>query len=168
MTSRLQSEAVWKSMLHYESLQRYYTFVGERLARRRRRLAHMVLTASSGAALALLTGLPLAVGQVLALVVVVLTVWMELTDYSSKSARSLGVAADLNQLATEMHALWISLDELEADQAQQAWRELDARAAEVTRHVPTELLKHRSLQDRAEDETYGYWAGGQVGAGAEA
>ncbi|MDE0626280.1 MAG: hypothetical protein OXH99_07775 [Bryobacterales bacterium] len=168
MTSRLQSEAVWKSMLHYESLQRYYTFVGERLARRRQRLAHMVLTASSGAALALLAGLPLVAGQVLALVVAALVFWLELAGYSSKSARSLGVAADLGQLASEMHALWINLDELEGDEAQRAWRELDARAAEVTRHVPADLLRHHSLQDRAEDETYGYWAAGQDSAGAEA
>lgn len=155
-------------MLHYESLQRYYTFVGERLARRRRRLAHAVLTASSGAALALLAGLPLVVGQAVALAVAALTIWLELADYSSKSARSLGVAADLGQLASEMHALWISLDELEAGEARRAWLELDARAAEVTRHVPAELLKHHSLQDRAEDETYGYWAAGQADAVAEA
>lgn len=155
-------------MLHYESLQRYYTFVGERLGRRRRRLAHLVLTASSGAAVALLTGLPLVVAQVLALAVAALTVWLELADYSSKSARSLGVAADLSQLAAEMHALWINLDELEDGEAQRAWRELDARAAEITRHVPADLLRHHSLQDRAEDETYGYWAAGRDSAGAEA
>ena len=155
-------------MLHYDSLQRYYTFVGEHLARRRKRFAHMVLTASSGAAVALLAGLPMAVAQVLALVVAALAIWAELADYSGKSARSLDLAADMSHLAAEMRSLWISLDDLEAGEAQQAWRELDARAAEATRHVPAELLGYRSLQDRAEDETYGYWAEGQGAAIAEA
>ncbi len=150
-------------MLHYESLQRYYTFVGERLSQRKRRVGQLVLTASSGVAAALLAGVPVVVAQVLALVVAALAIWNELADYSAKSSRSLDIAADLSHLATEMHDLWIRLEQLEAGDARQAWRELDARATEVTRHVPAELLKYRALQDRAEDETYGYWAQAQVG-----
>ena len=168
MASQLQAETVWKSMLHYESLQRYYTFVGERLARRRKRFAHMVLAASSGAAVALLAGLPMVFAQVLALLVAALTIWTELADYSGKSAWSLDLAAELSHLAAEMRSLWMSLDELEPGEAQQAWRELDARAAELTRHVPAELLGYRSLQDRAENETYVYWTEGQAAAIAEA
>ena len=155
-------------MLHYESLQRYYTFVGDRLARRRRLCAHMVLTASSGAAVVLLAGLPVVIGQVLALLVVGLAIWQELAGYSIKSARSLGLAADLGHLAAEMHVLWIRLDDLDPDEVQQSWRELNARAAEVTRQVPAGLLKFHSLQDRAEDQTYGYWAEGQGSAVAQA
>lgn len=168
MAEYWQAEAIWKSMLHYESLQRYYTFVGERLARRRRWLAVVVLTASSGAAAALLAGLSLEVARVLALIVVAVTVWAELADYSGRSSRSLDVAADLGQLSTEMRALWFRVDEIDAGEAESAWLELDARATEVTRHVPPDLLGHRALQDRAEDETYGYWTGSQRIAGAEA
>ena len=92
----------------------------------------------------------------------------ELAGYSIKSARSLGLAADLGHLAAEMHVLWIRLDDLDPDEVQQSWRELNARAAEVTRQVPAGLLKFHSLQDRAEDETYGYWAEGQGSAVAQA
>ena len=167
MVGQWQADAVWKSMLHYESLQRYYTFVGERLARRQRWFGHAVLTASSGAAVVLLAGLPIPVAQVLALTVAALAIWTHLADYSGKSARSLDLAVDLGHLATEMRALWFRLDEVEAGEVEQAWRALDARATEATRHVPAELLGYRLLQDRAEDETYGYWTGGQVSAVAE-
>ena len=168
VTSERQAEDVWKSMLHYESLQRYYTFVSMRLATRRRRLAQTVLTASSGAAAALLAGVPMMVAQVLALVVAALTVWMELADYSGKSARSRDLAAELGHLSREMRALWYRLDELDGAAAEQAWRELDSRATEVTRHVPSELFGYRALQDRAEDETYQYWAGSASVAAADA
>lgn len=105
----------------------------------------------------LLAGQPQEVAEILAGVVAALTIWSELADYSGKSARSLSLAADLSHLATAMHALWVGLDELNADEAEQAWRELDARATEMTRHVPAELLEYPSLQDQAEEETYGYW-----------
>ena len=167
MMGQRQADAVWKSMLHYESLQRYYTFVGERLARRQRWFGRAVLTASSGAAVVLLAGLPIPVAQVLALTVAALAIWTHLADYSGKSARSLDLAVDLGHLATEMRALWFRLDDVEAGEVERAWRALDARATEATRHVPVELLGYRSLQDRAEDETYGYWTGGQVSAVAE-
>ena len=149
---------VWGSMLHYESLQRYYTFVGERLARRRRWFASLLLTASSGAAATLLAGLPLTVSQALALLVVALTVWTELADYKGKSARSLEVATKLGHLAAEMRALWLDLPQIDARAARSAWRDLEARATEATRHIPAGLLGHHSLQDRAEDETYSYWS----------
>ncbi len=155
-------------MLHYESLQRYYTFVSMRLAGRRRRLAQTVLTASSGAAAALLAGVPLVVAQVLALVVAALTVWLELSDYSGKSARSRDLAAELGHLSREMRALWYRLDELDGAEAERAWRELDSRATEVTRHVPSDLFGYRALQERAEVETYEYWVGSARVAGADA
>ncbi len=148
-------------MLQYESLQRYYTFVGERLARRRRQLAQAVLMSSSGAALALVAELPLVVGQTLALLCAGLAIWLEAADYSDKSVRSLGVATDLSHLAAEMRTLWMRLDELEDAEIGRTWRDLDGRAAEVTRHVPCELLTYYALQDRAEDGTYGYWAAAQ-------
>lgn len=165
--SRWQADAVWKSMLHYESLQRYYTFVGERLARRQRWFGRALLAASSGAAAVLLADPPIPMAQVLALTVAALAIWTHLADYSGKSARSLDLAVDLGCLATEMRALWFRLDEVEAGEVEQAWRALDARAAEATRHVSAELLGYRSLQDRAEDETYRYWTGVQVSAVAE-
>ena len=168
MTGQWQVEAVWKSLLHFESLQRYYTFVGGRLASRGRWLRLAVLTASSGAAVALLAGLPLGVARALALLVAALAIWSELADYSRKSARSLDLASNLGLLAVEMRGLWFGLDELAAEEAARAWRELNERATEVTRHVPPDLLGYRSLQDRAEDETYGYWAGPAQAAGAEA
>ena len=168
VTGQWQAEAVWQSLLHYESLQRYYTFVGERLARKRRWLSLIVLTASSGAAVVLFSGLSLEVARVLALAVAAATVWAELADYSGKSARSLGTASDLSHLATEMRALWFRLDEMEAAAAERIWRDLDARATEATRHVPAALLGYRSLQERAEEETYGYWTGWHRAAAAEA
>ena len=168
VTGQWQVDAVWKSMLHYESLQRYYTFVGERLARRRRLFSVLVLTASSSAAAALLAGLPLDVARVLALAVVVLTVWAELADYSTKSILCRDVAADLGHLATEMQTLWFRIDEMESGEAESAWRELNQRATEVTRGVPPILLGHRALQDRAETETYGYWEGSRFATPVEA
>ena len=75
-----QADAVWKSMLHYESLQRYYTFVGMRLARRQRWFGRAVLAASSGAAVVLLAGLPVPAAQVLALSVVALAIWTHSAD----------------------------------------------------------------------------------------
>lgn len=167
MAGQLQVEAVWNSMLHYESLQRYYTFVGKRLARRRRKISFGVLTASSGAAVTLLAGLPLEVAEVLALIVAALTIWSELADYSGKSASSLSLASDLSHLASEMRALWIRLDELDADEAERTWRQLETRATEMTRHIPADLLEYPSLQDQAEEETYGYWEESQNAAVAK-
>ena len=170
MTGQWQVEAVWKGLLHFESLQRYYTFVGGRLASRGRCLRLAVLTVSSGVAVALLAGLPLGVARALAVLAAALAIWSELADYSRKSARSLDIASNLGLVAVEMRALWFGLDDLAAEEAERAWRELNERATAVTRHVPADLLGHRSLQDRAEDETYGYWAGTESArvVGAEA
>lgn len=162
------AEAVWKSMLHFESLQRYYAFVGKRLAWRRRLFSVLILTASSSAAGALLFGLPPEIALFPALAVVLLTIWSELADYSAKSSLCLDLAADLGHLSTEMRALWFGMDELDAEAAESAWRELEARVSEATRRVPADLLGHSGLQDRAEDETYAYWTAAQHATGAEA
>ncbi|MDE0125232.1 MAG: hypothetical protein OXN97_11710 [Bryobacterales bacterium] len=163
-----QLEAVWKSMLHYESLQRYYTFLGERLARRRRVFSVLVLTASSSAAAVLLAGLSLEVSRVLALVVMVLAFWAEVAGHSAKSVLCLDVAADLGHLAAEMQVLWFRIDEMDVEEAERAWRALNQRATVVTRRVPPVMLGHRVLQDRAESETYGYWSGAGLTAAAGA
>ena len=120
VTGQWQEAAVWNSVLHCESLQRYYTFLGERLARRWRWLAQGVIIASSGAAVVLLAGLCLEIGQVLALIVAPLKIWSELVDYWGKSARSLDLGSDLSHLATNMLVLWFRLDALEAGAAEQA------------------------------------------------
>ena len=91
-----------KSMQHYESLQRYCTFVGEWLVRRRRWFTHIFLTAFSGAAVVLLASLSLVALQVLAPKVLGLTTWMELVDYSDGSDRGLNLAADLGHLPADL------------------------------------------------------------------
>ena len=155
-------------MLHLESLQRYYAFVGQRLTWRRRLFSVLILTASSSAAGALLFGLPPEIAQFPALAVVALTNWSELADYSAKSSLCLDLAADLRHLSSEMRVLWFGIDELDAEAAEGTRRELEARASETTRRVPADQLGHSGLQDRAEDETYAYWTAAQHATGAEA
>ena len=153
-------------MLHYESLQRCHTFMGERLRRCQRHFSHMAAGASAGAAIALLVALPLVVGQVLVLLAAGLTIWTASADYLAKVARAVSLATNLSHAAREIHSLWAGLDELGADEARQAWKDLDARVAEVTRDVPPELLGYRSLQDRADEETYRHWSGAAAGTKA--
>lgn len=164
----MYAEAVWNSLLHYESLQRYYTFVGELLAKRERLLSTAAISASSGAAIVLLAGLPTLVGQILAVAVAALVIWLRLADYSKRASQSLGFAADLGKLSTEMHALWLKLDDMDNADIEREWREIDRRATEATRYVPGNLLGYPSLQERAEDETYRFrspaWEGAAGGS----
>lgn len=163
----MYTEAVWNSLLHYESLQRYYTFVGELLAKREKQFSTAVISASSGAAIVLLAEMPTIVGQILAVAVAVLAVWLRLADYSRRSSQSLEFAADLGKLSNEMHALWLNLDDMDNADIEREWREIDRRATEATRHVPGNLLSYPSLQEKAEDETYRFRSPAWEGAACE-
>lgn len=161
---------VWKSLLHLESLRRYYSFVARRLEFLRRCFALAAVTSASIAAGGLLSEglLPREVAVGLTVLVAALTVWSELADYSNKSAKSSAVATDLGRLASEMRTLWARIDERPAEEVERDWQKLEQQAELTTGQLPADLFHYWRLQDKAEAEAYGYYAGTQSSVEVEA
>ena len=155
-------EAVWNSLLQYESLQRYYRYVSEKFSRQGKYLTVAVLTSASGSALVLLAGWPV-FGKVVAVVVAALSIWLALTDYSNLATISVSLAVELGHASREMYALWMKVDDLSDEDVEEQWAEIDKRATDITRWVPNGLLGFEEIQDKAEHEAYAYWS---QGAGA--
>lgn len=159
MASDAQRQAVWLKLLQYESLQRYYSAVSARLAWQDKALTVGLLTGASAAAAALLVELNPLVGKLLAVTVACLSVWSALSRYGERSAMSASIALEFGRLGTEVHRLWLKVDELDDDQVERLWSDLDLRAADATRWAPSNLLGYERLQDASEKETYEYWKG---------
>jgi len=130
MLSELQQKDVWEGWLGAEARAYYFADQCRFWTVVHRGITWAILFSSSGAAVAVLTGLPDAVRVVLALVPAGFSLWLLIANYPRTANECSDVYFRWNRLALDYKTLW---DDMYAADASQRLADLQLRDAELSK-----------------------------------
>lgn len=93
-------------------------------------------------------------GSAISLLVVGISIWAVVSDFSKKAMVASTIADECRKIALSWRGLWAEIDGLDDGEALDRTQNLERLACEVTKEVPHSLGIHRRLNEKCADQTY--------------
>ena len=156
----------WLGLVQTDREARYLTLFSDKM-QRRSRVSSWIVAVGSTAALSsfvitvsrLVVDEPLnsvtaAIGSSVTFLVVAVSFWAVISDFSKKAVIAATISDKCRDLALRWRQLWAEIDELDDGEALNRTQNLERLSCEATKDVPYSLGIDQGLNEKCEEQTY--------------
>lgn len=156
----------WLGLVQTDREARYLTLFSDKM-QRFSRVSSWIIAIGSTAALSTLVvtvsrlliddqldSVIAAIGSFVTFLVVAVSFWAVISDFSKKAVVAATIADKCRDLALSWRKLWAEIDELDDDEALTRTQNLERLSCEATKDVPYSLGIDQGLNERCEEQTF--------------